>query len=65
MRDQWSARRKAFLCAYTGVELSETNGNTRYAKCLDCGERIEIVDIRKAFEEKGEPPDCSSGDILS
>jgi hypothetical protein len=31
MRDQWSEERKAFLCAYTGVELSETLGNTRYA----------------------------------
>lgn len=31
MRDQWSEQRKAFLRAYTGVELSETYGNTRYA----------------------------------
>lgn len=30
MRNQWSEERKAFLCAYTGVDLSETNGNTRY-----------------------------------
>jgi NAD-dependent deacetylase len=36
----------------------ELHGNTRYAKCLDCGERMEIVDIRKHFEDKGEPPDC-------
>lgn len=31
MRDQWSEERKVFLCAYTGVELSETRGNTRCA----------------------------------
>jgi hypothetical protein len=31
MRDQWSNERQAFLCAYTGVALDETNGNTRYA----------------------------------
>jgi hypothetical protein len=31
MRDQWSKQRKAFLCAYTGVELTETPGNTRFA----------------------------------
>jgi NAD-dependent deacetylase len=41
-------------------KVIELHGNTRYAKCLDCGERMEIPDIRKHFEEKGEPPDCPS-----
>ncbi len=36
----------------------ELHGNTRYAKCLDCGERMEIADIRKHFTEMGDPPDC-------
>jgi NAD-dependent deacetylase len=36
----------------------ELHGNTRYAKCLDCGERMEIADIRKHFAERGDPPDC-------
>jgi NAD-dependent deacetylase len=36
----------------------ELHGNTRYAKCLDCGERMEIADIRAWFEDHGEPPDC-------
>ena len=36
----------------------ELHGNTRYAKCLDCGERMEIADIRAWFETHGEPPDC-------
>ncbi len=39
-------------------KVIELHGNTRYAKCLDCGERMEISDIRAHFEEKGEPPDC-------
>jgi len=41
-------------------KIIELHGNTRYAKCLDCGERMEIADIRKHFEETGEPPDCRS-----
>jgi NAD-dependent deacetylase len=36
----------------------ELHGNTRYAKCLDCGERLEIADIRAHFEAHGDPPDC-------
>jgi NAD-dependent deacetylase len=40
----------------------ELHGNTRYAKCLDCGERMEIADIRKHFEEFGDPPDCPACD---
>jgi NAD-dependent deacetylase len=39
-------------------KVIELHGNTRYAKCLECGARAEIVDIRKHFEETGEPPDC-------
>ncbi|SLN36849.1 SIR2 family NAD-dependent protein deacylase [Oceanibacterium hippocampi] len=36
----------------------EIHGNTTYAKCLDCGLRVELDDIRPAFERSGEPPDC-------
>ena len=39
-------------------KVIELHGNTRYAKCLDCGARVEIVDIRKHFDQHGEPPDC-------
>ncbi|MES2473399.1 MAG: Sir2 family NAD-dependent protein deacetylase [Pseudomonadota bacterium] len=38
----------------------ELHGNTRYAKCLDCGLRIEIPDIRAHFEAHGEAPDCAA-----
>ncbi|MEI9993801.1 MAG: Sir2 family NAD-dependent protein deacetylase [Rhizomicrobium sp.] len=36
----------------------ELHGNTRYAKCLTCGARMEIADIRKHFEAEGDAPDC-------
>jgi len=39
-------------------KVIELHGNTRYAKCLDCGDRMEIADIRTWFEKEGEPPDC-------
>jgi len=37
----------------------ELHGNTRYAKCLDCGRRVEIPDIRAHFDVHGEAPDCA------
>jgi NAD-dependent deacetylase len=36
----------------------ELHGNTRYAKCLTCGTRLEIADIRAHFDREGEAPDC-------
>lgn len=36
----------------------ELHGNTRYAKCLDCGERLELGPIRAHFEAHGDAPDC-------
>jgi len=39
-------------------KVIELHGNTRYAKCLDCGDRMEIADIRAWFEKEGDPPDC-------
>ncbi|HEX4534721.1 MAG TPA: Sir2 family NAD-dependent protein deacetylase [Rhizomicrobium sp.] len=38
----------------------EIHGNTRYAKCLDCGARNELPPIRAHFERHGEPPDCEA-----
>lgn len=37
----------------------ELHGNTRYAKCLDCGLRVEISDIRAHFDLHGDAPDCA------
>ena len=41
------------------------HGNTRYAKCLDCGRREELAPIRAHFETSGDAPDCAAcGGIL-
>ena len=39
-------------------QVIELHGNTRYAKCLDCGERVELAPIRAHFERNGDSPDC-------
>ncbi|TVR06505.1 MAG: NAD-dependent deacetylase [Salinarimonadaceae bacterium] len=36
----------------------ELHGNGGYAKCLACGARHEIAEIRDHFERWGDPPDC-------
>lgn len=36
----------------------ELHGNTRYAKCLDCGRRAELDPIRRHFDANGVAPDC-------
>lgn len=42
----------------------EIHGNTRYAKCLNCGERIELAPIRAHFEKHGDPPNCRCGGMI-
>jgi NAD-dependent deacetylase len=42
------------------AQVIELHGNTRYAKCLSCGARMEIADIRAHFEAAGAPPDCAA-----
>ncbi len=39
-------------------KVIEIHGNTRYAKCLDCGTRMELAPIRAHFEVHGAAPDC-------
>src|SRR6185503_11117710 len=43
-----------------GDKVIELHGNTRYAKCLDCGERVELLPIRTHFEAHGDPPECAA-----
>lgn len=43
-------------------QVIELHGNTRHAKCLDCGQRMEIAEVRKHFDAYGEPPDCPACD---
>jgi len=40
-------------------QVIELHGNTRYAKCLECGARAELEPIRLHFEAHGDPPDCT------
>jgi len=42
----------------TEAKIIELHGNTRYAKCLDCGARAELAPIRAHFEAHGDAPDC-------
>lgn len=41
-------------------QVIELHGNTRYAKCLDCGAHAELAPIRMYFEANGEAPDCGA-----
>jgi NAD-dependent deacetylase len=41
-------------------QVIELHGNTRYARCLDCGARTELDPIRIHFEAHGEAPDCET-----
>ena len=38
--------------------IIELHGNGTYAKCLDCGERHELLWVREMFEASGAAPDC-------
>ena len=39
--------------------IIELHGNTRYAKCLACGMRFELADLRRQFETLGRVQPCS------
>jgi NAD-dependent deacetylase len=39
-------------------KVIELHGNTTYATCLDCGQRYEIAELRRAFERDGAVPPC-------
>jgi len=40
--------------------IIELHGNGTYARCLDCGLRHELDEVRAVFEATGEPPPCRS-----
>ena len=40
-------------------KLVELHGSTRYAKCLDCGTRIEIPEVLSHFTAHGDAPGCT------
>lgn len=39
----------------------ELHGNGTYAKCLSCGKRSELADIRAEFDRTGAAPECDCG----
>ena len=42
----------------------ELHGNGTYAKCLSCGMRHELADVRIAFERTGAAPECECGGAI-
>ena len=45
-------------------KVIELHGNGTYAKCLDCGTRFELSDVRKDFERTGAAPQCACGGAI-
>ncbi len=43
-----------------GGQVIELHGNTRNAKCLDCGMQVPVADILAHFTAHGEAPDCAA-----
>jgi NAD-dependent deacetylase len=39
-------------------KVIELHGNASYAKCLDCGERHELAELKESFLKAGEIPYC-------
>lgn len=51
------------LHQHSGVpveKIIELHGNGTFAKCLDCGARHELDDVKAMLELTGEPPACIS-----
>jgi NAD-dependent deacetylase len=42
----------------------ELHGNGTYARCLSCGRRYELADIRRDFEVTGVAPECTCGGYI-
>ncbi|HET9594022.1 MAG TPA: Sir2 family NAD-dependent protein deacetylase [Anaeromyxobacteraceae bacterium] len=41
-------------------QVVELHGNTTYARCLGCGRRHELAEVRARFERDGRPPSCGA-----
>ena len=42
----------------------ELHGNGTFAKCLACGKRFELADVRVEFERTGAAPECACGGAI-
>ncbi len=45
-------------------KLIELHGNGSYAKCLTCGARHDLVQVRAEFKATGEGPRCACGGLI-
>lgn len=45
-------------------QVIELHGNGTYAKCLECGQRHELADVRREFERTGAAPECECGGVV-
>ncbi|MBI1262427.1 MAG: NAD-dependent deacetylase [Rhizobiales bacterium] len=51
------------LHQHSGVppeQIIELHGNGTYAKCLSCGQRHELTDVKAMLEATGQAPECVS-----
>ena len=44
--------------------LVELHGNGTFARCLNCGQRYELADVRRHLDETGEALDCACGGFV-
>jgi NAD-dependent deacetylase len=47
-----------------GDRVIELHGNGTYARCLACGKRYELADVRAEFERTGAAPQCDCGGAI-
>ncbi|HMN73985.1 MAG TPA: Sir2 family NAD-dependent protein deacetylase [Rhodoblastus sp.] len=45
-------------------KVIELHGNGTYAKCLECGARHELADVREEFDRTGAAPECGCGGAI-
>lgn len=45
-------------------KVIELHGNGTYARCLECGKRYELVEVRAEFERTGAAPQCDCGGAI-
>lgn len=44
--------------------IIELHGNGSYARCLSCGERRDLAEVRRTFEATGQGPVCACGGLI-
>ena len=49
---------------FPAARLVELHGNGTFARCLTCGRRIELAEVRRHLDATGEAPVCSCGGLV-